>query len=216
MNIKNVQAIFFDFDGVILNSTWIKTDTFRDLFSSFGEEIEKQVIDHHIQYGGISRVEKIAHYYEEFLKQPLTEEELKEKCIDFSNRVKDKVVETDWIPGAEEFLDKFHKEIPLFVISGTPEDELREIINRRKMTHYFSRILGSPVKKPVHVRDLLSDFRFDPKSCFFIGDALTDYNTAVETDTHFIGIEGFVEFPKGTLVLPDCFELENAIAGNQK
>jgi phosphoglycolate phosphatase-like HAD superfamily hydrolase len=45
----------------------------------------------------------------------------------------------------------------------------------------------------------------------FVGDALTDYNAARETGLHFIGIQGEVMFPDGTIVLADCTGLESAI-----
>ncbi len=211
MNMNDIQSIFFDFDGVILDSTAIKTDTFKDIFSPYGENIVKQVIHHHQINGGISRVEKIAYYYETFLNQPLTQSELDSKCTDFSSRVKDKVIKADWIPGAWEFLEKHHREVPLYVVSGTPEDELYEIIEKRGMLHYFKRVFGSPVKKPVHVKNVMSDLDLDPNACFFIGDALTDYRTAEECSIHFIGIQGAIDFPEETIVLPNCFELEQTI-----
>ncbi len=212
MKLEIVQGIFFDFDGVILNSTSIKTETFRNMFSEFGDEIEKKVTEHHLAHGGISRVEKISTYYAEFLNQPLSELELMEKCTEFSNRVKDRVVASQWIPGAESFLQKHHRRFPLFVVSGTPIEELTEIVERRNMSHYFKRVLGSPIKKPIHIKQLADEYEFNLDRCIFIGDAMTDYHAAKETGTPFIGIEGFCRFPEGTVVLPNCSDLEQAIA----
>ncbi|MCP4754120.1 MAG: HAD family hydrolase [Proteobacteria bacterium] len=211
MDMDDVHGIFFDFDGVILDSTRIKTQTFRDMFSSFGESIVERVVEHHIANGGISRVEKIDHYYRHFLNRPLSEMELADKCLDFSERVKDNVIACQWIPGAEEFLENFHQRLPLFVISGTPEDELSEIVERRGMTKFFKRILGSPIKKPVHVRQLVAEFDWNPAFCFFIGDAMTDYDTAKETGARFVGIQSETQFPDSTVVLPDCVRLEQTM-----
>jgi phosphoglycolate phosphatase-like HAD superfamily hydrolase len=76
----------------------------------------------------------------------------------------------------------------------------------------FDEILGSPVRKPVHIRDLLNKYQLSPNGCVFVGDALTDYNAAVETGLHFIGIRTEVDFPDGTFSLPDCSSLKEAVA----
>ncbi len=211
MGLDQVQAIFFDFDGVILDSTHIKTNTFRDLYTPYGEDVVNKVLQHHLHYGGISRVVKIKTYHSEYLNQHLSDEELEQLCLEFSNAVKDAVVRADWIPGAEDFIIKYADAIDLYIVSGTPEDELSEIVEKRGLKRYFKEIMGSPTKKPDHVRRHLKQSKLDPKRCFFIGDALTDMNTALETDLKFIGIQGAVTFPDGIKVLPDCTGLVSAM-----
>ena len=206
-----VQSIFLDFDGVILDSFSIKTEAFRNMFHEFGEDVVKKVVDHHVLHGGISRVEKIEYYYDVFLGQPLTPEQHKSKCEHFSDLVLDKVVECKWIPGAEEFIENYFKCVPLFVVSGIPTEELKEIMAKRNMDHYFKRILGSPTKKPIHIASLAREFDLDLNRCVFVGDALTDYDAANVTGTKFIGVNGLVEFPEPTKVIPDCTRLEEAI-----
>lgn len=208
----SLQAIFFDFDGVLVDSNPIKTEAFQTLFRDYNEEIVAEIVDLHQQHGGISRVEKIRHAHQHIIKQPLTEQGVADWAAKYSKLVMEKVIEVGWICGAKEFLDTIQGIVPIFVISGTPETELREIIGRRKMLGYFGEILGSPIKKPVHIRNLLSDYQLVPEHCVFVGDALTDYNAARETGLQFIGIHGDVEFPNGTTVLQDCKGLQRAIA----
>lgn len=207
-----LQAIFFDFDGVILDSTDIKTETFKQMFEPYGPDVVEQVLKHHLQHGGISRVEKIRHYHQSFLGKTLSEEEISAYADSFSNAVKKKVIESPSIAGAEAFIKKVFKETDLYIISGTPMDELLEITRERGYAPYFFEILGSPTKKPEHVRRIIRSQQLDPALCLFIGDAFTDYNTALETGIRFIGIQGEVPFPEGTIVLPDCTGLEDAIA----
>ncbi len=209
---QTLQAIFFDFDGVIVDSNPTKTEAFRTLFSNYNEKIVEQIVAYHQQHGGISRVEKIRYAHRHIIKQPLTDEELAAWAAEYSKLVMEKVIDARWIEGTKEFLDKIQGSLPIFVISGTPEPELREIIERRKMSGYFREILGSPVKKPAHIRKLLSDYQLVPKDCVFVGDALTDFNAARETGLQFIGIRGEVTFPDGTTVLSDCRGLEQAIS----
>lgn len=210
-NPKTLQAIFFDFDGVLVDSSDIKTDGFRILFSQYDDRVVNKIANYHQLHGGISRVDKIRHIHQHMLGTALTDNELSRWSKEYSRLVLENVIHVDWIAGAEEFLKNVPATVPVFVISGTPEDELKEIIKRRKIANYFQEILGSPVRKPAHIRNLLSDYSLTPERCVFVGDALTDYNAAIETQLYFIGIQGDVDFPPGTTVLPDCCLLQEEI-----
>ncbi len=205
------QALFFDFDGVILKSTQIKSEAFRMLFREYGEQVINQIVAYHRLHGGVSRVDKILYAHETIIKKPLSKTELEVWARRYSELVLEKVIAAPWIAGAREFLDSWPEEIPVFVISGTPEEELLTILERRKMQEYFHEVLGSPIKKVPHIKVLLGKYQLNPKQCFFIGDAMTDYNAAKDTGLKFIGIIGETSFPEGTFVLPDCTELETAI-----
>lgn len=206
-----LQAIFFDFDGVIVDSNATKTEAFRSLFDNYDHDLVVQIIAYHRRHGGISRVEKIRYAHQHIIKHHLSDEELKDWAAAYSELVMEKVIAIEWIDGAKGFLDKKLESLPMFVISGTPEDELQYIIERRNMSGYFQKVLGSPKKKPDHVRNVLLEYCFNPECCVFIGDALTDLHAADETGLQFIGIQGEVDFPVGTKVLPDCKGLESAI-----
>lgn len=208
---KNNYNMFFDFDGVLLDSLGLKTEAFKTLFTVYGDNIVSQVLAHHRQHGGISRIDKIQYAHEHFVGAPLSDQELKEWNRRFSDLVVDRVINASWVGGAKEFLERNYEDSLIFVISGTPEDELKQVISKRNISRYFKEILGSPTRKPDHIRYLLAKYRLDPASCVFVGDALTDYYAARETGLHFIGIQGEVTFPDGTMVLPDCTGLESAI-----
>lgn len=212
MNKKpKLNAIFFDFDGVIVDSNGVKTEAFRSLFKNYDQDIVAEIVDYHRQHGGISRVEKIRYAHQHIIKHQLSDEGLKALAAAYSELVMEKVIAIEWIDGAKDFLDRKKNSLPMFVISGTPEDELQSIIERRKISGYFQKVLGSPIKKPDHVRNILIEYRFKPECCVFVGDALTDLHAAEETGLHFIGVQGEVAFPAGTKVLPDCRGLESAI-----
>ena len=207
-----LRAIFFDFDGVLIDSVPTKTEAFRTLFMGYSEDIIEKVLLHHKQHGGISRVEKIANAHANYIGAPISEEVLQQWASRYSELVVEKVIEEEWIAGAEEFLLSIRdRKLKSFVISGTPEVELQYILQKRGISDSFHEQLGSPVRKPDHIKMLLDKYRLDPAECVFIGDAYTDYDAAKETGLHFIGIQGEVEFEKGTIVLEDCRNLQGAI-----
>lgn len=204
---KENSAIFFDFDGVLVDSTETKTNAYRELFKSYGQDVVSKIVAHHQQNGGISRVDKIKYAHKHFIDGPYSERTVAEHAQKYSELVFEKVLKTNWIPGAEQFVKLHSQHLPLYIISGTPEVELVEVVKHRNMGHYFKEVLGSPIRKPEHIRSLVDRYNLDIENCFFIGDALTDYYAAKETGMPFIGIYSEVAFPKGTTVLPDCTEL---------
>lgn len=208
---EKLQALFFDFDGVILDSAPVKTLGFISLFEGYDTTIVDKVVQYHKEHGGISRVEKIKYAHDTIIGKPLTDDDLHLWANNFSTLVLDKMMTVPWIMGAKSFLENQGNNLLIFVISGTPEEELKQIIEKRGMSPYFNEILGSPVKKASHIKMLLNKYKLTPSQCVFIGDALTDYHAAQQTGLHFIGIQGEVQFPDGARVLPDCQALASAI-----
>ena len=183
----NPQALFFDFDGVLVESVAIKTEAFTELFAPEGEEVVRRVRAHHLDHGGMSRYEKFRFYYREFLHRDLDQETLEALSRRFTQLVVDKVVAAPAVPGAAEFLQKHHTSIPCFIVSGTPEKEIRLIVERRGWSSWFREVTGSPASKSDNCRRLLQTYDLEPRRCVFVGDALSDLRAAEETNMHFAG-----------------------------
>lgn len=211
MTSKFPQAIFFDFDGVLVDSNQIKVTAFYELFRDFDTDVADKLVHYHKQHGGISRVVKIQYAFEKILGIHLPQEKLNTMAKAYSELVIEKVIHANWIPGAEQTLQNIQEKLPVFVISGTPQDELRLVITRRKIGHYFNEILGSPIMKPEHIANLCKQYTLQPEQCVFVGDAFTDYDAARRFDMPFIGIQGDFTFAEGVTVLPDCKGLLQAI-----
>ena len=182
------EAFFFDFDGVLADSVEVKTRAFGLLFEPYGPEVVAQVVDHHRNHGGMTRVGKFCHYYREFLKETLTDEMLAELCQQFSRLVVDEVVKSPEIKGAKAFLMEWHDHIPCFVISATPDNEIREIVRRRGLQNFFKEVLGSSASKSENLKTLLNNYRFDPAKGLFFGDAESDYRAAKDCGVEFMAI----------------------------
>lgn len=185
----NYSAIFFDFDGVLADSVEIKTKAFATLFESFEPDIKDKIVDHHRMHGGMTRLDKFKHYYKEFLSTPLNSRELSVLCHRFSNLVVDEVVAAPEISGASKFLNRLHAEkLPCFVVSATPDNEIQDIVRRRKWSHYFLEVRGASATKKDNLEMLLKKYSLDPGTCLFFGDAESDYIAAQSSGVVFIGI----------------------------
>tara|TARA_Y100000310_G_scaffold313299_1_gene361502 strand:- start:863 stop:1495 length:633 start_codon:yes stop_codon:yes gene_type:complete len=198
------QAVFFDFDGVIVDSVPTKGEAFAELFREFGPEIEKKVVEYHFANGGISREEKFKYFFKEFLRKPLTQNHLTQLCQQFSDLVLEKVITAPFLPGVLDALEQLKKDnTSSFVVSGTPQDEIRYIVEQRDLSKYFQGVYGSPRKKGEIIKELLDENNLSQRKCLFIGDSLSDYEGAKETGVFFLGIVPDLKksiFPQSTHV----------------
>lgn len=212
----NFKAIIFDFDGVLAESVSVKGDAFTALYEAYGPDIQKQVYDHHMSHGGVSRYEKFRHYQKEFVQEPYDEATVQKLAQQFSDLVERKVVESSWVAGAEDFLNNYAQQVPLYVASATPQEELERIVEKRNMTKYFKAVYGSPISKAEHITTVLKANNWAPEQLVMIGDTMSDYKAADQVGTAFVGRlvdpKNPSPFPEGTIALPDLTELAKTLA----
>ncbi|MDD5005738.1 MAG: HAD-IA family hydrolase [Candidatus Omnitrophica bacterium] len=180
-----IKSIIFDFDGVIAESVEIKTGAFRTLFKDYPQCL-KAIIEYHINNGGISRYDKFRFIYQNIIKEKLSEAQFNQLGKRFSELVVDKVVRSPLVEGAQELLDRCYGRYEMFVISGTPKKEIKEIIKRRKLEKYFTEIYGSPDKKTDLITNILRKNNYNTSEVVFIGDSVNDFNAAKEIGVKFI------------------------------
>lgn len=181
-----LKAVILDFDGVILESVEIKTEGFRRLFQDYPDHLER-IVQLHRANTGLSRYEKFRIIYRDFLKKPLSDGEITHLDRAFSELVLTEVLSCPFVPGAQEFLAHAAGHWPLFVVSGTPHDELCEIVQRRGLARYFRQVYGSPRSKKVLLREILRVNGMGSRELVFIGDGLADLHAAEAVRIPLIG-----------------------------
>ena len=181
----SLQAVIFDFDGVIVESVDVKGWAFGELFKHYPEH-QAEIVKYHFNNGGVSRFKKFYFIYENILKRPLPKEEFENLCAHFSKLVFDKVVESQFVPGAIEVIRKYYKNIPLFIVSGTPQMELVQIIEAKNLKSYFKGVYGSPESKEHWIKIILNANQYNPDNVIFVGDTMSDYRAANEHNIYFI------------------------------
>ena len=179
---SSIQAIAFDFDGVLAESVEVKTRAYASLFNEEKEEVVSRMVAYHMKHGGISRYEKIKVFYRDILQRPLSDKRFQELVLQFSKLV----VAAPWVEGAQEFLVQNYKQYQLFIVSGTPEDELNKIVRRREMDHFFDAVRGSPKDKVTLLQEIMEEYKLRPDKMMFVGDADTDWQAAHKLKIPFL------------------------------
>lgn len=183
------KTFFFDFDGVIIDSTRTKTEAFYDLFLGHGEAVAHEFQEYHLKNQGVDRYQKIRYAFSDILHLPCPEETLVEYAAAFSQIVFDKVLTCNFVPGALDFLQQLKdREAKSFLLSATPEEELKGICKARGLEGFFAEICGSPISKPEHGERILKEYHIARESVIFFGDSQSDLLAGRALNVAFIGV----------------------------
>ena len=209
---RAIRAVGLDFDGVVVESAKIKTDAFRHLFAHVPEHLPA-IVALHQKYGGISRHRKFEMIPVDILKRPLDDAERKRLADGFARFVFEGVVACSMVPGAQAFLETWSSTLPLFLISGTPETELIEIVERRNLGQYLTEVHGSPADKASIITDILNQHNLQPSEMIYVGDASSDEIAANKAGVPFIGIASNMigSFKNPVDILPNLNDLGRVI-----
>lgn len=181
-----IKVILFDFDGVVVDSVNIKTEAFKELFRKEKQKHLSAVLRYHEMHGGISRINKIIHFYENIFRRPLSQKELTALANKFSRIVKDKVIESPFIQGAQIFFKRNYQKYSFYVISGAPQEELKEIMAKRNLLPYFIQVFGSPPGKVELINSIIIANGYSREEVLFVGDSADDAGSAFNCDIQFI------------------------------
>ena len=190
-----IEAIIFDFDGVIVDSNRIKRGAYFKVFSSiknskdFVEESIKENPEK-TRYGiiedilkklrkrGLMQFNDLKIEKKKYIKryQELTEEET-------SN--------AEGIKGAKRALEQLSQKYPLFILTSTAQESINGVVDARNLRGYFKAVYGAEDKdynKPETLKKMARRHKFNPKNAVFIGDGKSDYECAKQLNVTFIGI----------------------------
>jgi beta-phosphoglucomutase-like phosphatase (HAD superfamily) len=210
---RRTSAVVLDFDGVVLQSAAIKSQAFAELFADRPERIEA-IVELHERHGGLSRYRQFDMIYRDVLNEPLSQKESRLLGQRYSELVLDKVLQCPFVPGAMEFMATAPRDLPIFIASGSPHEELRLAIERREIEPFLSGFWGSPTEKPWTIRAVIDSCACTPDAVVVVGDAPSDHVAALETGTRFIGVVASGRaspFPSDTVIVEDLTSLAEVL-----
>jgi phosphoglycolate phosphatase-like HAD superfamily hydrolase len=184
-DISSFKTIFWDFDGVIKDSIEVKTRAYVQLFNAYGTQVSERVREHHETNGGMSRFDKFPIYLAWVGIMP-TVTIVNQYSEQFSQAVLQGVIDSPWVPGVERVLRRKCLDQTHILVSATPQDELKWILEDLQIIDCFSEINGAPTKKSEAIAKRIALKKINPKTCLMIGDAIADMEAAEDNKVPFL------------------------------
>ncbi len=182
------NKIFFDFDGVILDSHPIREAGFQFIFDEFPSDNVDTLIEYHRDNGGLSRYHKIDYFYDHIAETEASLDIRKQKASQFSEFMRSNLTDKKFlIDEVVSFIHKNYTRYDMHVISGSDQNELRFLCASLGLDHYFHSILGSPTPKDILIGQALKENNYVTGDVVYIGDAKNDYDASTLHNVAFLG-----------------------------
>lgn len=182
------RIVLFDFDGVIVDSVPLKTEAFVALYPDAGADQHRYIRDYQIRHGGVSRIHKIAHYEKFLYGVEPSEAYVAARAQEYARLVEEAVVRCAYIEGAPDFLEAHATRLALYLVSGTPTEELRRIVSGRGISGLFKDVIGSPPDKHTTFASILRAEGAQADEALAVGDSVTEYEAARDLGVPFVGV----------------------------
>jgi len=185
-----IRCVIFDFDGTVKQSVPIKHDAYYAAVEDIprGVEIFRAIVR---EFPSMTRYEGCALFAERAHAMGIECPSGAELAARYTVACEDAIAECPEVPGAFAFIDWLrHRNIPCFIVSGTPQVPLRETVRRVGLQGRFEEVFGGPMSKPDHYASILKRTGLPPDAVLAIGDGDDDKAAAVAVGAHFVRIEG--------------------------
>ena len=180
--LENYSDFIFDFDGIIKESVQIKSNAYLELFKNNVSGLSK-IKNHIISNPGMSRYEKIPTYMK-YCGIEVKEDLISKYVNDFSNLVNNLVLNSNWVPGFLSFFNQLNlNNKKLYIVSATPQHEIKRIVKKLKLNFKIDNVYGSPLKKTILLNSFVDISNID--KYIFFGDSQTDSEAASNLSMDF-------------------------------
>jgi phosphoglycolate phosphatase-like HAD superfamily hydrolase len=178
------KIIVLDFDGVVVESNDIKHCAFSEMFRGCPQH--EEIMRYHFSHNHVCRQDKFKHILGNILGQSFQDADITVMAEKFSQLTRQKIIECPFVSGAEDFIAYFSPKVSLYVASATPMDELKIIMDARRLSGYFKGVYGAPIEKTKMFKYILAREEMAPADLLFVGDSKEDYDVAVRSGLQFI------------------------------
>ncbi len=186
-SVLEIDLIVFDCDGVLLDTMAAKIEAFRAWVPERHAEHAEAFMETVMHGFGTSRQRHIESFYHEMVGTHPPREFLKSEVARFTAICEPLCAKAGWLPGAREFVTHCSEAgVRRYVLSGTPQKPLEEMLRANGGEALFHAVLGSPPAKPQAMERILEATGVSPERTVFIGDANADRLAAEHVGAHFV------------------------------
>ena len=193
-DVKKVNTIIFDCDGVILNSNQLKTNAYyKAAFPSYGHELASSLTTYLINNTGKPRGHFIDYFLKNIVPPYISGLGYEELLNAVTLEIQRGLMECEISPCLFKLREKT-PDIKWLVVSGGVERELRNVfVNRSIFDLFDGGIYGGPMTKDEILASLFkkNHIRFP---ALFLGDSRYDYDVARKAKLDFLFVSGWSEF----------------------
>mgnify|MGYP003131795967 CR=1 FL=1 len=188
ISLKNKKNIFWDFDGVLMDSMPVRNKGFELVLKDYPEEQVQELMAFHLKNGGLSRYVKFRYFFEEIRKETISEDEVSIWASKFSEIMRENLVNENLIiQDSFQFVKNNYQRYQMHIVSGSDQEELRYLCKKLNIATFFNSIYGSPTPKIVLVENLLKNNQYKKEESILIGDSINDYEAAKNNNIEFFG-----------------------------
>lgn len=223
---QGLAAIVFDCDGVLLDSNELKTACFREVLEAAGYDAGDiaRFVEFQRASFGMSRYRLFEALldWELAVRPPLDRDDLLAR---YAEALGGRYTSCAATPGMRDVVAALAADIPVYIVSGSDQAELRGVMAERGDASMFRLILGSPTNKFDNLTLVLEDLAriapTDPRDVVFVGDAEADMTAARKAGMGFVYMDGFsaaqarmraLAAEHGTPLINDLRGLDSALA----
>lgn len=199
-SIREINLVVFDCDGVLLDTMPAKIEAFRSWVPPIYASHEAAFMKRVMHGFGTSRRHHIESFYREIVGIQPGQEFLNAEVARFTDLCEPLCAEAGWRTGSREFVLRCIEEGALrYVLSGTPQEPLEEMLHANSGGELFDNIIGSPPAKPESMEHILVGTGVHPDKAVFIGDADADRLAAEHVGAHFVYFPSEAARPHGEI-----------------
>lgn len=197
----NPSCVVFDCDGVLLDSNAMKTDAFASVLSHHDPKEVDAFLAYQRTAFGLSRYRMVDRFFDTFSSRPPADGEKDRMLTAFSEYCREHYVRMPIIDGALDVLRALEaRKAPMFVVSGSDELELNEVLATLNLSGFFRKVFGSPRTKLENLRRVEADLGA-PHAITFVGDARADWQASQDFGCRFVYVAPWSADPAGMQAL---------------
>lgn len=190
------DVVILDCDGVILDSNRLKIDAFRQTLEAHG--FDQATVVAGSAWQSVSFGTSRYRLFETMLSGRFGEPppvSLDALLATYGSSCAAGYLEVPETPRLRAALEMLAEQAALFVVSGSDEAELRQVLHKRRLSPFFRQIYGSPATKVQNIARVREAYESatgrPPARVLFVGDAVADLEAADATGCEFVFMEPY-------------------------